>query len=56
MEETKIRYALLDPERSMQIYMHGINSIEEGTIENMYKAIKYYSWRGYLFESNSTKR
>ena len=46
MEETKIIYAVLDPEQSMQIYMHRIIHFAEGTIENLYKAMK----------SNSTKR
>ena len=39
MEETKIIYARLDPERSVQIYMHRITHFAEGTIKNLYEAI-----------------
>ena len=35
----KIIYARLDPERSVQIYMHRITHFAEGTIKNLYEAI-----------------
>ena len=38
----KIVYAVLDPEQSMQIYMHRIHHFAEGTIENLYKAITQF--------------
>ena len=40
VKKQKYMLYLLDPERGVQIHMHGINRFAECSIENLYKAMK----------------